>query len=206
MTNGGYEAGYQHCSCFWGKEPGRLVRHLNELIEDFADLTVLDAGCGEGKNAAYLAGKGAKVSAVEVSEVALQHARQIWSNHQDVDWIRKDVRLLNLEDVRFNIVIAYGLVHCFDSEEEISDFIKKVKIATESNGYNIICAYNSRSQDLSAHPDASPTIMSHGFYENLYQDWDIVISTDEDLHETHPHNGIPHTHSMTRILARCPDV
>ena len=52
--SGGYDEGYIASDCFWGEEPGSLIRQLGEVLTDFAGLSVLDAGCGEGKNAVHL--------------------------------------------------------------------------------------------------------------------------------------------------------
>jgi hypothetical protein len=38
----------------------------------------------------------------------------------------------------------------------------------------------------------------------MYRGWTLLHQSDEDLHETHPHNSIPHVHSMTRLIARKP--
>ncbi len=62
-NNGGYEPGYQSCDCFWGSELASLVKTLALELGDFKGLKVLDAGCGEGKNAAFLAERGASVTA-----------------------------------------------------------------------------------------------------------------------------------------------
>src|SRR5690242_16399740 len=64
---GPYDDRYARCPCFWGREPGSLIRRLEAHIPSFAGLTVLDAGCGEGKNAAYLSERGAVVHAVDCS-------------------------------------------------------------------------------------------------------------------------------------------
>jgi hypothetical protein len=68
----------------------------------------------------------------------------------------------------------------------------------------LVVAFNQRRQELHAHPGFTPTLMPDSFFAELYSDWNLVFHTDSDLHETHPHNGIPHTHSMTRIIARKP--
>lgn len=50
---------------------------LYEGLLNFAQLTpVLDVGCGNGRNAIYLAAKGCNVHAVDASEVALGYARE----------------------------------------------------------------------------------------------------------------------------------
>ena len=70
--NGGYDEGYKACPCFWGDKPASLVAELM-ATHDVADWIVLDLGCGEGKNAAALARAGARVTAIDCSEVAVEN-------------------------------------------------------------------------------------------------------------------------------------
>jgi hypothetical protein len=39
----------------------------------------------------------------------------------------------------------------------------------------------------------------------MFRAWDMIEASDTDLHEAHPNNNIPHTHSMTRIIVRKSD-
>lgn len=48
-----------------------------EMLPDVDDLLGLDIGCGEGHNTGLLARRGARVIAVDISEVFLRHARQL---------------------------------------------------------------------------------------------------------------------------------
>lgn len=199
--NGGYDDGYASCPCFWGRDPGSLVAHLARLVPSFEGMRVLDLGCGEGKNAAYLAERGAIVEAIDVSPLALANARAAWP-HVQVQWREGDVRESLLGDARFDLVIAYGLLHCLRTSEEISDTIRRIQEATVPDGWNIVCVFNDRRQELHAHPGFQPTLRPHEWFVNLYEAWTQLVCTDEDLLETHPTNNIAHTHSMTRILAR----
>jgi len=199
---GGYDDGYCACDCFWGREPSSLVKLLASQLGSVCGLTVLDAGCGEGKNAAFLAHQGAQVSAFDISTTALENARKAWENSDRIHWETADIRSIPLPEGTFDIVIAYGLLHCLASSGEISAVVNKLKAATKPRGFAILCAFNNRSQDLTAHPGFKPCLMPHEFYLGLFSDWDIILSTDNDLTEIHPHNMIEHTHSMTRILAR----
>jgi tellurite methyltransferase len=202
-VNGGYDAGYLACPCFWGREPGRLVRHLTAYVSDFRNIIVLDAGCGEGKNAAFLAERGARVRAVDVSEAAIRNGKSAFDVKKNaIRWQVGDIRTIDLDGQQFDIVIAYGLLHCLPSELDICNAVHKLQVATRIGGYNALCALNSRSQDLSAHPDLSPTLLGHEGYMALYAGWEILEADDSDLTEVHPHNNIKHTHSLTRMLAR----
>jgi 2-polyprenyl-3-methyl-5-hydroxy-6-metoxy-1,4-benzoquinol methylase len=200
--NGGYDEGYRKCPCFWGREPGSLVNRLAYYLPDAKGLNILDAGCGEGKNAVYFGQQGANVRAVDVSELAIRNARSAWSDVGQIAWEVSDVRNLHLDDQAYDVIIAYGLLHCLESVEEISNIVYRLKRATKIGGYNIICAFNNRSQDLSAHENFHPCLVPHTQFLALYSDWRVLDDSDTDLTEKHPHNNIEHTHSMTRLIVQ----
>jgi tellurite methyltransferase len=202
IMEGGYDAGYAACPCFWGHEPGRLVKLLATHLKNFKGLTILDAGCGEGKNAIFLALQGAYVRALDISELAINNARRAWLPNKLVTWEISDIRTVDLPDSIYDIVIAYGLLHCLSSMEEITGTVEKLKGATKSGGYNILCAFNNRYQELTAHPEFVPFLCDHHSFLNLYVGWEIKESSDSNLTEVHPHNKIEHTHSLTRLIAR----
>jgi tellurite methyltransferase len=198
---GGYDDGYANCPCFWGREPGSLVQRLIALAP-LSGQRVLDVGCGEGKNAIHLARLGAKVTAVEISALALANAAKAWFDQDLVTWIQQDARAIVLQPESYDVVIMYGLLHCLASVREIDDVVSNMKAATRAAGVHVVCALNDRSQDLSAHPGLHPTLLRHRDYLAFYVDWEILFESDSDLHEVHPHNNVPHTHSLTRILVK----
>lgn len=202
--NGGYDEGYLSCPCFWGATPGSLVLTLEKLVPSFTGLRVLDAGCGEGKNAIFFASKGAIVDAYDISDIAISHAEavRVESKAENVSFKASDVRSVELGGSLFDIVIAYGLMHCLPSEGEIHSLCRYLQNTLKPGGYMVLCAFNDRFQDLSAHPGFHPTILPHAAYIDLFRGWELVEAHDRDLNETHPNNNIPHTHSMTRIIAR----
>lgn len=202
--DGGYDNGYKSCSCFWGREPGSLVKLLARHLNGLRGLYVLDAGCGEGKNSTYLASKGAFIDALDISEHAIGNARMNWPSSNNINWQVADIREVTFPKLVYDIVIAYGILHCLSNSDQIAATINKLKSAAKPGGYNMVCAFNSRYQDLRAHPDFSPCLVNHDFYTSFYTGWEFLECSDSDLTETHPHNMITHTHSMTRILARKP--
>jgi len=201
--NGGYDGGYKACPCFWGRHPGSLIGWLENHLQDFSGLSVLDAGCGEGKNAIYMARKGCTVQAIDISKLAILNARHAWHDYDDISWEVTDIRSLPLDAKRYDVVIAYGLLHCLSSQSEVESVIRKLQGATKPGGYNVVCAFNDQNQEMEdAHPGFSPVLLSHSAYLNHYDDWQIVYETNEALHEVHPHNNVPHSHSITRLVAK----
>lgn len=94
---------YAATDLLWSAEPNRF------LVEQVAGLPpgrALDLGCGEGRNAIWLAEQGWRVTALDVSTVALARARTIARKRGvDVTWIEADLHeeLLPLGD--FDLVL-----------------------------------------------------------------------------------------------------
>jgi len=202
---GPYDEGYKNCDHFWGIKPSSLVLELSSRIE-LSGLRAIDVGCGDGKNAAYLTSSGATVRAIDSSELAVANARRLWPSVPLDWWEVGDIRHLSLTPTSYDLVVAYGVLHCLADVGEVERVVRHLQGATIDGGYHVICAFNDRYQDLSAHPGFDPTLLPHGQYCSFYRGWEIVKVTDQDLVETHPHNMLQHTHSMTRILARRPTV
>jgi SAM-dependent methyltransferase len=196
-----YDVGYKACPCFWGIEPGSLVKRLVASVTSVAGWRVLDVGCGEGKNASYLWRLGAEVVALEASLPALDNARRAFPE-SGVHWCHSDARTERFGSANFDLVLAYGLLHCLADEGEVKQVTRALREATKCGGYHIVCAFNNRCQDLSAHPGFQPCLLPHATYASLYADWEVEELSDTDLRETHPHNEIEHVHSMTRLIAR----
>lgn len=202
MIDGGYDMGYKTCPCFWGSKPGSLLLKLDEFITSFEGKNVLDLGCGEGKNSIYLANKGCFVDAYDISDYALNNFKNIGINHPKIKFKNADVTKLSLPADSYDIIIAYGLFHCFLDKSDVFKFIPYCIESLKNEGVIILCVFNSRKQDLKAHPNFNPLLISHSEYLKLFQLNEVLFESDEDLFETHPHNNIPHMHSMTRLIIR----
>lgn len=198
--NGGYDDGYAASKCFWGTEPSSLVRQfLRE--NDVESLNVLDLGCGEGKNANAFAIAGANVEAVDCSALAIENGRAIFTSRR-IRWHIADVATWPLGTESHDIVILYGLFHCLASSNSIAEMVQRSRAATKVGGHHIVCTFNDRSHDLRAHPGFRPLLLPHEWFLRQYADWHLLSASDSDLYETHPHNMIPHHHSLTRLIAR----
>lgn len=201
--DGGYDNGYRSCPCFWGKEPSSLVMALARTLTESTALDVVDVGCGEGKNSAFFAMRGSSVTAVEVSPWALENAKAEWGRLENVKWVLADACAYDFGSNAFDVALAYGVFHCLSHATEIRELHSRLCRCTRAGGYHVVCAFNARKQELeSAHPEFSPCLLAHQDYLDLYAGWDLLVASDSDLTEVHPNNGIEHTHSMTRILAR----
>ena len=67
-----YEERYQTSEYYWGIEPNRLCYDILRLRPPVKPYKVLDIGCGEGKDAVFLARNGYRVSAIDIAENGLE--------------------------------------------------------------------------------------------------------------------------------------
>jgi SAM-dependent methyltransferase len=84
-----WDARYRERDAMWSGQPnGRLVAE----VSDVAPGRALDVGCGEGADAIWLAGQGWTVTAIDVSDVAIQRARAAAERMgAAVEWMSGDV-------------------------------------------------------------------------------------------------------------------
>lgn len=199
--NGGYEEGYRACPCFWGDKPGSLVAQVISS-QNHTGKSVLDLGCGEGKNAAAFARAGASVVAIDCSETAISNGKAAFKD-LGIAWHVGEALEFPLNDRLYDIVVMYGLLHCMPSEEIIYRVIERAVRATSPGGMHILATFNDRSHDLEvAHPGFYPTLLPHAAYLSAYANQEVIQATDSTLEETHPHNGVLHHHSLTRMIIR----
>jgi SAM-dependent methyltransferase len=80
---------YQGPELVWGAGPNRFV------ADELAGLSpgrAIDLGCGEGRNAIWLAERGWRVTAVDFSAAGLSRAARLAAGRRvSVDWVRADL-------------------------------------------------------------------------------------------------------------------
>ena len=202
VGRGGYDIGYSSSPCFWGTSPGSLVRHALRLLPDLKGVGVLDAGCGEGKNAAFLAAHGALVDAIDISHQAILNARSAW-DPAVLKRIRFQVADVQdyVADREYDIVILYGLLHCIPGAAK-RPVVENLKAITRAGGFHVVCALNDRLDGFTeGHRGFRPHLVGHGTYLGLYSDWTVAEASDLDLTECHPPEFIEHTHAVSRFFA-----
>jgi SAM-dependent methyltransferase len=96
---------YASAEQVWSGRPNlALVAEVTALAPGRA----LDVGCGEGADAVWLAGRGWKVTALDVSQVALDraalHAREA---AVDVEWVHAGLVEAQLPDGAFDLVSVH---------------------------------------------------------------------------------------------------
>ena len=107
---------------------------------------VLDAGCGTGENALYLAGRGHEVVALDGAPTALERARdKARTRRLDVPFELADARDLAGYTDRFDTVIDIGLFHVFDQEEDRLRYAASLQRACRSGALVHLLCFNAHN-------------------------------------------------------------
>jgi cyclopropane fatty-acyl-phospholipid synthase-like methyltransferase len=105
-----------------GQAPWDIGKPQKPFI-DVADRitgTVLDAGCGTGDTALFLAGRGCKVTGIDFLEVPIQRAqRKAAERGVQATFLVKDALTLKDWNERFDNGIDSGLFHVFSDEDRL---------------------------------------------------------------------------------------
>lgn len=119
-----------------------LVTEAGELAPGLA----LDAGCGHGADATWLASRGWQVTAVDVSSTALAHAReQAASPRNDVvasriDWVVADFAVWSPTEECFDLVTSH-YVHVPKAEHEV--FLRRLAAAVAPGGSLLVVGHDA---------------------------------------------------------------
>ncbi len=200
---GQYDLEYSNCPCFWGTAPGKYVKYIPDFIKSG---NILDLGAGEGKNSIYLAELGFKVTAVEISQYAIGNFnKRVETLNETVktklEMIHQDVLTFETAS-KYDVVIAYGLLHCLPSIEAVETLAKKIKKWVKPNGIIVIVAFNDELMVPDVQNYLEPTLLPKSYFESMFSGFEILKYENDIITETHPTSKIEHRHSLTRMIVR----
>jgi 2-polyprenyl-3-methyl-5-hydroxy-6-metoxy-1,4-benzoquinol methylase len=203
-----YQIEYEKSNgCFWKREPAKYVRlFVDNYCSDLQKKRVLDLGAGEGKNAVFLAAKGANVKAIDISPIALSRFNQqpnYSAGHMNIDTICDNISNLDFKDDSFDIIVAYGILHCLSSVLEVENYIHKLKKWIAPNGYFICVTFTDEllPPDSQSYLDYE-SFLKQGELEKLFANWKILEVENDVISEIHPTSNIEHQHSLVRLIAQ----
>ncbi len=178
----------------------------NQTIVDYEHLfdkkwSILDVGCGDGKNSFYLAKQGFEnIDAFDISETAIAKIERLCKKEK----VNINTKISTVADFEFNkqydLVLSFGVYHFMAKEEWIS-FIEKSKRNTNIGGIHIIQMFND---SIAPTPDIEPYAIGmakDGEIKELYSDWEIIEYLSYTFNDEHP--GVPlHQHASNKLVAR----
>ena len=185
-----WEARYQRHGAHGSHPPSpQLVAEAGQL----APGTALDAGCGEGSNALWLAEHGWHVTAVDVSLTALRRARERANTHaadvaDRLDWVLADLTVWEPPREHFDLVTAH-YVHPAGSRQV---FLARLGAAVAPGGTLFVVEHDHPDENASAHssPDQLAAALDSDGWEIEVAESRVRRDTDTHGHEITLHDAV----------------
>ncbi len=200
---GFWEKGYQDRGVSTMGGPNHDIVELAAALPIGA--RVLDLGCGEGRNAFYLAGRGCRVTAVDRSAAGIEKLRALGQQTRvPLEAVVADISEFPIEGI-WDLVMAHGVIDYLDNPVW-RRLLTEVKAHTAPGGVN---AYTCMlfTDEYPAGPEFTTAGFKHSLAQGelaaFYEDWTIVRHDRYVKWDQHP--GIPlHCHPVDKVTARKP--
>lgn len=90
-----------------------FAKKAYKLIQTRGLKTILDLGCGDGRDAIYFANKGLKVVAVDIAETEI---KKLKLKNNNIECIVQKIEELNFQKNCFDVIYAHLSLHYFNDE------------------------------------------------------------------------------------------
>ena len=179
-------------------KPNTTITEFEHLLHMQAK--VLEAGCGEGQNAVYLAQKGYQVDAFDLSEHGIAKLkRRCEQSNAQVNAFVADLTTYQFKQY-YDMILCFGTLHFVD-KNGWKRFISNAKEYTNIGGVHIMQIFTDA---VPASEDIAPFaigLAKDGEMKDLYTDWDILQYKSYVFEDEHP-NVPKHLHASNKIAAR----
>ncbi len=195
-----YENYYACDGYFWGTKEADLCHELIKLVPPSKDKKVLDIGCGEGKDAVYMAKQGYTVYAFDITKNGIEKTKKMAKEENvDINAFIADINDFEINE-KFDIIYSTGTIQYLD-DDKIDSFFKKVKDMSNINAINWFNVFVDKPfMELPPDWDIGEKMWPTGKLFTYYPDWKFE-RIDEIIFDCNSSN-IPHKHCMDVLVAR----
>ena len=203
MSEPVYDERYSRPGLYWGTKPTLLAREVVRIMRALphSPRTLIDLGCGEGRDSIFFARRGYRVLGVDISSVGVRKAENRASRlGVDVRFQVGDIRTYRLNH-RMDVVFSSGTLNNIPRRIRAARF-EHFKASTKPGGINAMNADVPKPYipPQTTNPSASP--YRSGELLGYYWDWEILDAGQGEFISTS--GGIPHRKAMDVVVARKP--
>ena len=115
---------------------------ITEFVKTHNVKDAVEFGCGEGRNAIYLAKRGIDVLAVDSSEVAIRNAKDKAEGLENARFICSNFLTVDFEGRKYDLVIDSGMFHHLPPHRRLQ-YRELLKAILKENGYFVLLCFSA---------------------------------------------------------------
>ena len=195
-----YDGRYAGQEYYWGTKPSAICHQVLQLLPPDQPVSLLDIGCGEGRNAVFFAHNGYGVTAFDSSPAGVAKTERLAeAANVPIAVFQADMNQHRLEG-KFDVLFSTGVFHLIPRKLR-QEVFAHYKGHTAGGGLNVFSVF-VRKPFIGKAPDGDPGAEPwlSGELLTLYHDWKIEYCTEEIFDCMS--GGIPHQHAVNRVIAR----
>lgn len=168
-----------------------------QVGEGRLDGEVLDAGCGTGEHALLLAARGARVTGVDLSETAIESARQKAAQRGlPTSFLSGDILTVPLAPGGFDRVVDSGLFHVFDDADR-ARYVARLGDVLRPGGICCLMCFSDRQPG-----DWGPRRVARHEIEAAFSDGWVIETLQAAAFEINPIFGTTRAESWLAMVRR----
>ena len=195
-----YDNKYNTNKFFWGKQPSSIARIFFQMFPPHERQTLIDIGCGEGRDSIFFARSGFHVTGFDYSTEGIKKARA-WADelNLDIEFFQADINDFRLKK-SYDAIFSSGALHYIPHELR-KEIISNYKDFTNPNGLHVHTVPVHKSF-IPKNPQDDPLEQDwiSGEILTYYHDWKIEYFSEEIQDDIFSDYKLP----INRIIAREP--
>ena len=194
-----YQEWYKQPDYYWGTEPSSLCLKIIQLLPPVKPYRLLDVGCGEGKDAVFMARCGYDVTAFDIAQAGVEKAKRLAEKAGVyVNAFTADVNEYR-PDREYDVVFSSGVLHYIRPQLR-GEIFECYKAHTAPGGIHAMNVFVQKPF-IAPPPEVEDSYDWHsGELFALYADWRFE-HMEEKIFDCNS-SGIPHQHCMDVMVAR----
>ena len=174
-----YDHRYRENESFWGKQPSSTARIFLQMFPPYEGQTLIDIGCGEGRDSIFFARNGYQVTSFDFSAEGVKKSIA-WAEELNlsIDFFQADINEYRLER-GYDAVFASGTLHYIPKNLR-KEIISNYKQFTNPGGAHAFMVPIDKPFILK-NPQDDPLEQDwiSGEILTYYHDWEIVFFGEE---------------------------
>jgi len=195
-----YDSRYSKKGFYWGLKPHNLIVDSIQYLPKNA--TVLDLGCGEGRDSFFLVKNNFNVTAIDFSEVGIKKLNEFAKKEKlKIKTDVSDVKSYLQDCEKFEAIFAMNVLQFID-QKNIFKTIQQIQSKTKPKGFNVIASFVADTSKK------KKMVLLKGRYyfdkgelQKLYKDWKILFYKEE-LGDWKTHGESRHRHFTVKMIAQ----